>query len=66
MTKNIKINKRKLERIEKHCIRIKEIQEGIKPIDFKFNSLQTYIVDRVNHLEELLHTLKVELHLKRP
>ena len=62
MNKNIEYNKKKLEKIEKLCNRIKEIQHELKPIDFKYDSLQTYIVDRVNNLEELLHTLKVELH----
>ena len=49
--KTIKTNRTKLNRMLKYCEKIKQLQSELKPVNYRYDSVQTYIVDRVETTE---------------
>lgn len=49
--KTIKTNRTKLNRMLNYCEKIKQLQQELKPVNYRYNSVQTYIVDRVETVE---------------
>lgn len=59
---NLEINKKILEEMQLLCAKIKELQEELKPVNYKYDSLQSYIKDKTEELEGHIFNVQMLRH----